>query len=258
MWDFGDYSVILEQDVLGQIREDYHISTVLLDQEIRRNEKSRSILARGRPSLEGNRTNPKAVFVIVDGIFLQGKGLYSTAAKASLLVFAIDQGYEGSTCSQAECCQLCEGCQGTVWRRRTGSSRRRLAGLKEVLQWLVVPSSHVGVSHERQARIVRLLRRLTCTLHAPSEHHHLEQAGEGGWAARKQKPLRKSASINRNKHPHKMGYAESHPRHVNDNDCNVERKSSRRTRSAGQACLEKRVSKKPRLDRLNLVAFATA
>jgi hypothetical protein len=75
-----------------------------------------------------------------------------TAAKASLLVFAIDQGYKSSACSQAECCQLCEGCQGTVWRRGTGSRRRRMAGLKEVLQWLVVPSSCIGVSHRTTSR----------------------------------------------------------------------------------------------------------
>jgi hypothetical protein len=106
MWDFGDYSVILEQDVLGQIREDYHISTVLLDQEIRRNEKSRSILARGRPSLEGDCTNPKAVFVIVNGIFLQGKGLCSLGEDISyrwsaLAIFDSGEGFVTGICDRS-------------------------------------------------------------------------------------------------------------------------------------------------------------
>lgn len=130
MWNFSDQSVVLEQNVLGQIRENYHITFALGDEEVWRNEKPRSIFARGCPSLKGSRTNPKIIFVIIDGVLLQRECLSSlgedisyqgqrwagwSGAEASLLVFAIDQGYKGSTRPQAECCQLCEGCQSTVW-----------------------------------------------------------------------------------------------------------------------------------------------
>jgi hypothetical protein len=67
--------MVLEQDVLGQIRKDYYISFALTDEEVRRNEKSRCILARSCPSLKSGCTNPKIVLFIIDGVFLQRKCL---------------------------------------------------------------------------------------------------------------------------------------------------------------------------------------
>jgi len=77
MWNLGDQNVVLEQDVLRQIREDNYIFFLLCDKEIWGNEKSSSIFARSCSSLKGGRTNPEVVFVVVDGVFLQRKSLCS-------------------------------------------------------------------------------------------------------------------------------------------------------------------------------------
>jgi hypothetical protein len=83
MWNLGDQSVVLEQDVLGQIRENYYISFALTNEEVRRNEKSCCILARSCPSLESGCTNPKIVLFIIDGIFLQRECLCSLSEDIS-------------------------------------------------------------------------------------------------------------------------------------------------------------------------------
>ena len=77
MWNLSDQNVILEQNVLRQIREDYHILFLLCDKEIWGNQKPSGIFAGSSPSLKGGRTNPEIIFVIVDGIFLQRKCLCS-------------------------------------------------------------------------------------------------------------------------------------------------------------------------------------
>jgi len=83
MWYFGDQSVIFEQDVLRQIREDDDISFALSDELIWCNEKASSILARGCSSLKGGCPNPKIVFVVVISVFLQRKSLCSLSEDIS-------------------------------------------------------------------------------------------------------------------------------------------------------------------------------
>ena len=82
---FGDQSVILEQNVLGKVREDYNIFFQLSDEEIWCNEKSRSILARRCSSLKRSRAHPKIVFFLIDGIFLQREGPRSLGENISYI-----------------------------------------------------------------------------------------------------------------------------------------------------------------------------
>lgn len=103
---FGDQSMVLEQDVLRQIRKDYHIFFLFCDEEIWGNEKPRSIFARGCPSFKGSRTNPEIVFVIIDSVFLQREGLCSLGEDVScqwsaLAIFGYDVGFVTGICDRS-------------------------------------------------------------------------------------------------------------------------------------------------------------
>jgi hypothetical protein len=86
---FGNQNVVLEQDVLRKIREDYNIFFQLSDEKIWCNEKSRSILARSCSSLKRSRAHPKIVFCIIDGIFLQREGPCSLGENVSYIWSAL-------------------------------------------------------------------------------------------------------------------------------------------------------------------------
>lgn len=106
VWDLGYQDMVLEQDVLRQIREDYHIFFLLRDEEVGSNKKSRSIFTRGGPSLEGSCTNPEIVFVVVDGVFLQRQGLCSLSEDVSyqwsaLAIFGDGVGFVTEICDRS-------------------------------------------------------------------------------------------------------------------------------------------------------------
>lgn len=77
MGNLGDQTVVLEQDVLGQIWKDYDISLVLCDEEVGSNEESSGILAWGCSSLKSGGTNPEIVFDVVNSVLLEREGLGS-------------------------------------------------------------------------------------------------------------------------------------------------------------------------------------
>lgn len=147
--------MIREEDVLRQIWKDDDISFLLCNEEVRSNQEASGIFAWCSPPLKLRHADPQTILVIVDSVLLERESLcgfgedvsfgWSAWEKAGkvdecILVFAVDQGYKGSTYTQTERTKLGKGRQGAIGGRiGLERSRRRIAGSSKVLKGLEIP-----------------------------------------------------------------------------------------------------------------------